>query len=110
MEEFKRITDHFQLQIRGIHGEHSESEDNIFDVSNKRRLGISEVELVQNMYNGVRALIRREKEIAAEKNPPKSFFDFTARLLDRDDRVSMRDIVGPDAKAIVIVNTASKDD
>jgi len=61
------------------------------------------------MYNGVKALIRREKEIAAEKNPPKSFFDFTARNLDSDDRVSMKDLVG-DAKAILVVNTASKDD
>ena len=46
------------------------------------------------MYNGVKALIRREKEIAAEKNPPKSFFDFTARKLDSDDRVTMKDLVG----------------
>ena len=109
MDEFKRITDQFQLQIRGIHGEHSESEDNVFDVSNKRRLGRSEVELVQDIYDGVRALIRREKEIAAEKNPPKSFFDFSVRLLDSDDRVTMRELVG-DAKAIIIVNSASKDE
>ena len=61
------------------------------------------------MYNGVKALIRREKEITAEKNPPKTFWDFTARKLDSDDRVSMKDLVG-DAKAIVIVNTASKDE
>lgn len=65
---------------------------------------------MQSMYDGVKALIRREKEIAAEKNPPKSFFDFTARKLDSDDRVSMRDLVGDDVKAIIIVNTASKDE
>ena len=45
-EEFEKITNQFQLQIRGIHGEHSESEDSTYDVSNKRRLGRSEVQLV----------------------------------------------------------------
>ena len=69
-QEFERIIDQFQLQIRGVHGEHSESEDYIYDVSNKRRLGRSEVNLVQDLYDGVKTLIRREKELEAEKNPP----------------------------------------
>lgn len=30
------------VQIRGIHGEHSESDEGIFDISNKRRLGFTE--------------------------------------------------------------------
>jgi len=34
------------VQIRGAHGEHSETDDFIYDISNKRRLGIGEVELV----------------------------------------------------------------
>jgi len=63
METFKRITDAHHLQIRGIHGEHSESESGIFDVSNRRRLGVTEVECVQDMYNGVVALINKEKEL-----------------------------------------------
>jgi len=28
--------------MRGIHGEHSESDDGVFDISNRRRLGRSE--------------------------------------------------------------------
>ena len=52
------------MQIRGIHGEHSESTDFIYDISNKRRLGRSEVDLVQDMYNGVKAMILKEKELA----------------------------------------------
>lgn len=66
MDEFKAITEQYQLQIRGIHGEHSESEGGVYDVSNRRRLGRSEVDLVQDMYDGVKALITREKELAAE--------------------------------------------
>jgi creatine kinase/arginine kinase len=59
----KQITDKHHLQIRGIHGEHSESESGIYDISNSRRLGVTEVECVQDMYDGVVALISREQEL-----------------------------------------------
>ena len=36
---------------------------NVYDISNKRRLGRSEVDLVQDMYNGVKAMIAKEKEL-----------------------------------------------
>ena len=65
MEAFKAITDKYHLQIRGIHGEHSESEGGVYDVSNRRRLGITEVEAVQDMYDGVVALIAAEKKLAS---------------------------------------------
>ena len=67
MDEFKEITDKYELQIRGIHGEHSESEGGVYDISNRRRLGRSEVNLVQDMYDGVRALIQREKELEVQR-------------------------------------------
>jgi protein-arginine kinase len=60
---FDEIADRFYVQIRGIHGEHSESDDGVFDISNKRRLGRSEVQLVQDMYDGVKALIEKEKSL-----------------------------------------------
>ena len=63
MVEFEKIAAQFNVQIRGIHGEHSESADHVYDISNKRRLGRSEVDLVQDMYNGVKAMIAREKEL-----------------------------------------------
>jgi creatine kinase/arginine kinase len=46
MAEFQAIADKYYVQIRGIHGEHSESNDGTFDISNKRRLGRSEKDLV----------------------------------------------------------------
>jgi len=64
MDAFKEITDRYHLQIRGIHGEHSESEGCVYDISNRRRLGITEVQAVQEMYNGVVALIEAEKALA----------------------------------------------
>ncbi len=62
-EEFQKIADKYFVQIRGIHGEHSVSEEPIFDISNKRRLGRSERDLVQDMYDGVKAMIEKEKSL-----------------------------------------------
>ena len=64
MATFSAITKQYHLQIRGIHGEHSESEGDIYDVSNCRRLGVSEVQCVQDLYAGVVALISKEKALA----------------------------------------------
>ena len=47
----------------GIHGEHSESEGGVYDISNKRRLGLTELECTQMMYDGVHALLAKEKEL-----------------------------------------------
>jgi len=63
MERFKAICDKHYLQIRGIHGEHSQSEGGIYDISNKRRLGVTEVQCVQDMYDGVVELIATERKI-----------------------------------------------
>jgi len=64
MAKFTELTEQYHLQIRGIHGEHSESEGNVYDVSNRRRLGVTEVECVQDLYAGVVALIAKDKELA----------------------------------------------
>ena len=64
MDEFQAIAKKYNVQIRGIHGEHSQSEGGVYDISNKRRLGVSEVECVQDMYDGVVTLIAREKELS----------------------------------------------
>jgi len=57
---FQAIADKWNVQIRGSRGEHSDTSDGIFDISNKRRLGRSEKDLVQDMYNGVKAMIAAE--------------------------------------------------
>jgi len=63
MAAFKAITDRYHLQIRGIHGEHSESEGGVYDISNRRRLGVTEIQAVQDMHDGVVALIEAEKAL-----------------------------------------------
>jgi arginine kinase len=62
-DQFQAIADKYYVQIRGAHGEHTESDDGVYDISNLRRLGRSEVDLVQDMYNGVKAMIQAEKKL-----------------------------------------------
>ena len=63
MSRFETIAKEHHLQIRGIHGEHSQSEGGVYDISNRRRLGVSEVQCVQDMYDGVVALIAAEASL-----------------------------------------------
>jgi creatine kinase/arginine kinase len=62
-DKFNAIAEKYYVQIRGIHGEHTETNDGVFDISNRRRLGRAENELVQDMIDGVRALIDAEKAL-----------------------------------------------
>jgi creatine kinase len=47
----------------GIHGEHTESVGGVFDISNKRRLGLSEIDAIQEMRKGVEEIIKKEKSL-----------------------------------------------
>jgi creatine kinase/arginine kinase len=53
----------YSVQLRGVHGEHSESVGNTFDISNSVRLGMDEVGCAKQMYDGVVALVDEETEI-----------------------------------------------
>jgi protein-arginine kinase len=61
--EFESVCKELGLSIRGVHGEHSESSDGIYDISNKRRLGITEREIFEELYNGVKKLIELESSL-----------------------------------------------
>lgn len=58
---FDAIVDKLNLQARGTSGEHTSSDGGLFDVSNKRRLGLTEFEAVMEMQKGVKKLIKLEK-------------------------------------------------
>jgi len=62
-EKFHEIASKYHLDVRGIDGEHSESKGGIYDVSNKRRLGLPETLLVLDMYHGVKAMIEEESKL-----------------------------------------------
>lgn len=61
MDQFKQIAEKYHLQIRGAAGEHSESKEGIYDLSNKRRLGLSEYQCLKEMYDGITEIIKIEK-------------------------------------------------
>lgn len=49
--------------MRGTRGEHTEAEGGIYDISNKRRLGLTEYQAVKEMHDGIAELIKIEKEL-----------------------------------------------
>ncbi|XP_076030921.1 uncharacterized protein LOC143019110 [Oratosquilla oratoria] len=59
--------DRFNLQVRGTSGEHSEAKDFVFDISNRRRLGLTEIEALQEMYDGVQEIINMEIQMSEGK-------------------------------------------
>jgi len=63
-ELLEQVCAAYDLQPRGSGGEHSAAVGAKFDVSNKQRLGFSEVELVQKTIDGVTKVINLEKMLA----------------------------------------------
>lgn len=59
-EKLNDIALEYGLSVRGIHGEHSNSEGGIVDISNKKRIGVSEVKGVKLMYDGLVHLLKEE--------------------------------------------------
>lgn len=54
----------YNLQVRGTRGEHTESEGGVYDISNKRRLGLTEYQAVKEMQDGVLELIKIERSLS----------------------------------------------
>lgn len=57
------IAARFNLQVRGTRGEHTEAEGGIYDISNKRRMGLTEYQAVKEMQDGILELIKIEKSL-----------------------------------------------
>ena len=63
--KLKEMAAEHSLQIRGTMGENTPIEDGVMDISNKRRLGLTEFEMVKAMQTGILALIAAEEELEA---------------------------------------------
>ena len=73
---FKDIIEELALQTRGVGGVDTAPEAGMYDISNRDRLGFSEVELVQKVVDGVERLIEIEKCLEKKESiydllPPK---------------------------------------
>lgn len=49
--------------MRGTRGEHTEAEGGVYDISNKRRMGLTEYDAVKEMHDGIKELIKMEREM-----------------------------------------------
>jgi len=61
--KLEEVAAKYSLQVRGTSGEHTESIGGVYDISNKRRLGLTEYQAVKEMHDGIKELIRIEKEM-----------------------------------------------
>ncbi|EDV95800.1 GH15573 [Drosophila grimshawi] len=59
---FLELAKKHHLQVRGTLGEYSQALGGIYDISNKRRMGLTEYEAVAEMHKGISALIEAECE------------------------------------------------
>ena len=62
--KLEEVAGRFNLQVRGTRGEHTEAEGGIYDISNKRRMGLTEYQAVKEMQDGILELIKIEKEMS----------------------------------------------
>ena len=52
----------FGINIRGVYGDNTESTGDMYQISNKQTLGISEREIIQNLHIIVEKIIKQERE------------------------------------------------
>lgn len=62
-EKLEEVATKYSLQVRGTRGEHTEAEGGVYDISNKRRLGLTEFQAVKEMQDGILELIKIEKSM-----------------------------------------------
>jgi len=68
VDKLKARCEELHLQPRGTRGESGGQTGHTYDISNKHRLGYSEVQLVQKMIDGVNTLWKQDKEFQKQYN------------------------------------------
>lgn len=63
MARLEEVAAKYNLQVRGTRGEHTESEGGVYDISNKRRMGLTEFDATKEMYDGITEIIKIEKSL-----------------------------------------------
>ncbi|CAG2055534.1 unnamed protein product [Timema podura] len=61
--KLEEVAGKFNLQVRGTRGEHTEAEGGVYDISNKRRMGLTEYDAVKEMNDGIAELIKIESSL-----------------------------------------------
>merc|ERR1712142_471173 len=68
VDKLKARCEELHLQPRGTRGESGGQTGHTYDISNKHRLGYSEVQLVQKMIDGVNTLVKEDRELQKKYN------------------------------------------
>jgi len=63
LKKLEAVAAKYNLQVRGTRGEHTESEGGVYDISNKRRMGLTEYQAVREMQDGILELIKIERSL-----------------------------------------------
>jgi len=63
LPEYKEICERYNLQSRGTDGEHTAAVGGVYDLSNKRRLGITELQAAKEMADGIAEIIKLERSL-----------------------------------------------
>ena len=61
LAKLEEIAGRYNLQVRGTSGEHSASIGGVYDISNKRRMGLTEFQAVKEMQDGILEMIKLEE-------------------------------------------------
>jgi arginine kinase len=61
--KLEEVASRYSLQVRGTRGEHTEAEGGVYDISNKRRLGLTEFQAVKEMQDGILEMIKIEESL-----------------------------------------------
>jgi len=67
VDKLKERCEELHLQPRGTRGESGGQTGITYDISNKHRLGYSEVQLVQKMIDGVNTLVKEDRELQKQQ-------------------------------------------
>jgi len=62
-KKLEEVASKYNLQVRGTRGEHTESEGGVYDISNKRRMGLTEYQAVREMQDGILEMIKIERSL-----------------------------------------------
>jgi len=63
LSKLEEVAAKYSLQVRGTAGEHSASVGGVYDISNKRRMGLTEFQAVKEMQDGILEMIKLEKSL-----------------------------------------------
>ena len=61
IEKVLRAISNFEINIRGIYGENSKSLGDMYQISNKKTLGVTEQDIVKNLKVVVEKIVKQER-------------------------------------------------